>query len=157
MSPLDLPKLWTTSSNISKFWFSKSFFSVENWANLSSFFLFGEYWTKRPILIFEILYFLKMCPIFVGSVINFGRSEGDITYLVKKGLFLLKWIHYTRFAQKCCTVMLEPGGQWGHWPPQYLADQFTLFQPGRADHPHLLLLAPPKFFTFWHHCCIARK
>ena len=24
-------KLWTTSSNISKFWFSKLFFSVENW------------------------------------------------------------------------------------------------------------------------------
>ena len=29
------------------------------------------------ILIFEVLYFLKMCPIFVGSVHNFGRSDGD--------------------------------------------------------------------------------
>ena len=35
---------------------------------------------------------------------------------------------------------------------QVLADQLTLFQPGRADYPHLLLLAPPKFFTFRHHC-----
>ena len=35
MSPSDLPKLWTTSLNISKFWFSKLFFSVENWFNLS--------------------------------------------------------------------------------------------------------------------------
>ena len=27
----------------------------------------------------------------------------------------------------------------------------TLFEPGRADYPHLLLLAPPKFFSFRHH------
>ena len=27
-----------------------------------------------------------------------------------------------------------------------LADQLTLFQPGRADYPHLLLLAPPNVF-----------
>ena len=27
--------------------------------------------------------------------------------------------------------------------PQYLADQFTLFQPRRADYPHLLQLPPP--------------
>ena len=49
------------------------------------------------------------------------------------------------------TVMPEPGGQGGHWPPQYLADQLALFQPGRADYPHLSLLAPPMFFTFRHH------
>ena len=28
--------------------------------------------------VFEILYFLKMCPIFVGSVHNFGKSGDDI-------------------------------------------------------------------------------
>ena len=27
-------------------------------------------------------------------------------------------------------------------------NQLTVFQPGRADYPHLLLLAPSKFFTF---------
>ena len=27
-----------------------------------------------------------------------------------------------------------------------LADQLTLFRPGRADYPHLLLLPPPKVF-----------
>ena len=43
------------------------------------------------------------------------------------------------------------GGQGGHWPPQYLADQITLFEPGRADYPHLLLLPPPMFFTIRHH------
>ena len=32
------------------------------------------------------------------------------------------------------------------------ADQLTLFKPGRTDYPHLLLLAPPMFFTFQHHC-----
>ena len=26
---------------------------------------------------FKILYFLKLCPIFVGSVQNFGRSDAD--------------------------------------------------------------------------------
>ena len=51
-------------------------------------------------------------------------------------------------AQQWCR---NRGGQGGHWPPQYLADQLTLFQPGRADYPHLLLLAPPMFFTFRHH------
>ena len=38
------------------------------------------------------------------------------------------------------------GDQGGHWSPQCLADQLTLFQPGRADYPHLLLLAPPNVF-----------
>ena len=41
----------------------------------------------------------------------------------------------------------EPGG-----PPQYLADQLTLFQPWGADSTHPLLVAPPMFFTFRHHC-----
>ena len=30
------------------------------------------------------LYFLKMCPIFVGSVDNFGRSNDDMCDIVKK-------------------------------------------------------------------------
>ena len=52
------------------------------------------------------------------------------------------------------AVVPEPGGggQGGHWPPQYLADQLTLFEPGGADYPYLLLLAPSMFFTFRHHC-----
>ena len=37
--------------------------------------------------IFKILHFLKMCPILVGSVHNFGNSDGDI--ILKKCLFLL--------------------------------------------------------------------
>ena len=39
---------------------------------------------------------------------------------------------------------------WLHWYLHFLAGQLTLFQPGRADYPHLLLLAPPMFFTFQH-------
>ena len=42
VSPSDLPKLWATFSNISKFWFSKKYFSVENW----SIFFFEEYLTS---------------------------------------------------------------------------------------------------------------
>ena len=44
------------------------------------------------------------------------------------------------------------GGATG--PPQYLADQLILFQPGRAEYPHQLLLAPPMFFTFRHYCSL---
>ena len=29
------------------------------------------------ILIFKILYFLRLCPIFVGSVHNFSKSDND--------------------------------------------------------------------------------
>ena len=29
------------------------------------------------IVTFKILYFLKLCPIFVGSVHNFGKSDND--------------------------------------------------------------------------------
>ena len=47
---------------------------------------YEEYSTRRPtfikkmflkILIFKILYFLKLRPIFVGSVHNFGKSDDD--------------------------------------------------------------------------------
>ena len=37
------------------------------------------------------------------------------------------------------------GGQGGPLAPQYFLDQLTLFEPGRADYPHLLLLAPQCF------------
>ena len=47
--------------------------------------------------------------------------------------------------------MPEPRGPGGLLAPQYLADQLTLFQTGRADYSHLILLAPPMFFTFRHH------
>ena len=46
------------------------------------------------------------------------------------------------------------GGPGGPLAPQYFADRLTLFEPGRAEYPHLLLLAPPMFFTFRHHCTV---
>ena len=55
------------------------------------------------------------------------------------------YIHCTQFSDA------GTGGARGATGAQYLADQLTLFQPGRADYPHLLLLAPPMFFTFRHH------
>ena len=36
----------------------------------------------------------------------------------------------------------EPGGSGGPLAPQYFVDKLTLFKPGRADYPHLLLLDP---------------
>ena len=45
----------------------------------------------------------------------------------------------------------------GHWPPQYFADQLTLFEPGRADYPHLLLLAPTMFSPSGITACKRRR
>ena len=59
-------------------------------------------------------------------------------------VFSSKMQFATYISQKCNHISSV-------WPPQYLADQLTLLQPGRADYPHLLLQAPPKFFTFRHH------
>jgi hypothetical protein len=73
------------------------FFYVENWLNLCKKKFCEEYWTRRRTFnqnlllktsIFKILNFLKMCPIFVGSVNNFGRSDGG-HYLEKKLFFPL--------------------------------------------------------------------
>ena len=43
------------------------------------------------------------------------------------------------------SVMPDLGGQGGPLAPQYLADQSTLFQTGRADYPNLSLMAPQIF------------
>ena len=43
------------------------------------------------------------------------------------------------------SVMPEPRGPGEPLAPPYLADQLTLFQPRRADYPHLLPLASPMF------------
>ena len=77
-------------SKISKFWVSKSFFSVKNWSNLSKKKFCEEYLLRRQTYIDEIVwklwflkyipYFLKMCPIFVDSVHNFGKSDDEIIY-----------------------------------------------------------------------------
>ena len=79
MSLSNLPK--SKSSKIAKFWHSKSFFSIKNQRNLFDFFSAKkdrklDNWTFMKL--FFLLYFLKMCPIFVSSVHNFGRSDGDI-------------------------------------------------------------------------------
>ena len=81
----DLPKLWTTFSNISKFWCAKSFINVDNWSNLFKKKGVEEYWTRRPtfikenvlkILIFKMLHFLKI--LFIIWVL---RSDGDICFV----------------------------------------------------------------------------
>ena len=43
--------------------------------------------------------------------------------------------------------MPEPVGPGGLLAPQYFEDQLTLFEHGRADYPHLLLLPPPQCFS----------
>ena len=43
--------------------------------------------------------------------------------------------------------MLQAGGQGGQLPPQILADQLTLSQPGGADYAHHSTTCPPGFLT----------
>ena len=82
-----------SSQTFQTFDFSKSFFSVKNWSNLSppkQF--FGEYWTWIPSFIKNFFwkfwfskhfFFLKICPIFVGTLHNFGRSDnGSILWII---------------------------------------------------------------------------
>ena len=51
---------------------------------------------------------------------------------IKKDKNHQSWWNYSN------TVVPEPGGAKGATaPPQYLSDQLNLFEPGRADYPHL--------------------
>ena len=40
----------------------------------------------------------------------------------------------------------EPRGQGDRWPPQYLADQLTLFQSSKADYVSPPITTGPKCF-----------
>ena len=92
------PDLWTTSSNISKLVLSKSFLCVKNCLNLSIKKLYEEYMTRRPTFIkkmflksiFGVLYFLKLCPIFVCSVHNFGNVWVKKTETIHSSVLLLR-------------------------------------------------------------------
>ena len=92
MSLSDLPKLWITSSNISKFWFSKSFFSVENWSKLSNKFFsvknigIGEQLLLKVFFYFE---FLKY-----DIVLKFAQFLSAL-FLILVGLTV------TLFSEKC--------------------------------------------------------
>ena len=46
----------------------------------------------------------------------------------------------------------QAGGPGGPVPPQFLADQLTLSQPGGAHYPHLVLCALPDFQTLRRPC-----
>ena len=43
--------------------------------------------------------------------------------------------------------MHQEGGQGGQLPPQILADQLTLSQPGETDYAHHITTCPPGFLT----------
>ena len=92
----------------------------------------------------------------------------DSVVLIPKNVVMICDVNWCQYCTKCEQLTKEViwkvilqwyrnrGGQRGHWPPQYLSDQLTLFQPRRAGYPHLLLLAP-NFFIFRHHCTVDRK
>ena len=81
MSSSDLPKLWTTFSNISKFVHSKSFFCVKNWLNLSKKTNFMKnIWLGDQLLVKKILQESKLSK----SSINISWSPNQIFFTEKK-------------------------------------------------------------------------
>ena len=63
------------------------------------------------IQIFEVLYFLRICPIFVGCVHNFGRSDRDI--FNREDLRFLKDLCHGKLFEKkwncVCSAQASPG------------------------------------------------
>ena len=78
MSSPDLPKLWKPPQTSQNLYF-------QGWSNLSEKKSVKNIWLGDQLLlknflkisIFKILYFLKLCPILVGSVYNFGMSDNE--------------------------------------------------------------------------------
>ena len=95
--------------------------------------------------------FKQCCCIYTLAFTHIGRY---VLYWVTMVKNLTEKSRLRRIFQDCqknidiAAVMPEPGAPGGP-----LADQLTLFEPGRANHLHLLLM----FFTFRHHCCALRN
>ena len=115
MSSSDLPKLLRTSSKIAQFWFLKVIFLDRKLAESFWFFFLWRIldWDQLLLmkkLIFKVLYFLRICPIFVSSLDNFGRSDDDMiqwksfgfhlvdasTYLVETKTLVISWPTHTK-------------------------------------------------------------
>ena len=104
-------------------------------------------WLKNKAVIWIIL--RNLVDRFSGSfqeVVDLANCVAVCLDISRR--ILVRSAHQT---QTCCSDA-GTGGPGGPLAPQCLADQLTLFKLGRADYPHLSQLAPPKFFTFWHHC-----
>ena len=54
--------------------------AIKNWSNLSKKNSMKNIWLGDQLIIFffeKVPYFLKFCPIFVGSVHNFGKFDNN--------------------------------------------------------------------------------
>ena len=87
-------------------------------------------------------------------------SEGELWFCLKLKIFKtlvwcqdslkMSWRKVVFFSHsKLCTTVQwcrNRGGQGGHWPPQYLVDLLTLFQPGEGRLSPPITTGPPKVF-----------
>jgi hypothetical protein len=111
MSLSDLTKLWTTSSTSQNSDF-QSFFSVENWSNLSKKKFYGLGNQALKIFFWKfglskyINHFLEMCPIFVGSTHNFGRSDTDIIWW--KNAYVVSCSTRSKNLESTLMLLLPP-------------------------------------------------
>ena len=78
-----------------------------------------------------------------GHQTQFRFFEQNLFFWQKKNLSNQWRINLIRMISQRPSPLHRCAG--GPLTPQYFADQLTLFEPGRADYPHLLLLAPPMF------------
>ena len=115
-----------------------------------------------------MLYFLKLCPIFVGSFHNFGKSDDDKIYwknayfhgfmsnLIKKSLkdssptaHLDKWKPYRPRAMPVLTAFqtrgVVPGGAVGAMTPPDFGRSVNPISTRGTDYAHLITTVTPEF------------
>ena len=127
MSSSDLPKLWTTSSNILKFLLSKSFFCVKNYPNSSSFFFSLVKYQFRSQTFFDNFIFLnnlylKWCHqkvIFVGLITSTENVQKNLNVIfVISGVIASFWRVFIKFRWHGQTLTLgEVGVSLPWWSP----------------------------------------
>jgi hypothetical protein len=103
MSSSDLPKLWTTSSKIAKFWLQSHFSASKIIRIFLIFFLWRIFdketnfykWNFLKTLIFKVLCFLKMCPIFVSYM-----------FIILVGLTMTRYSEKMSLSNRCIRGLM---------------------------------------------------
>ena len=101
----------------------------------------------------------EQCYTIFKSMFHFSQSWCSRFSRISQGSWQVRFtdnkedvkIYFCWIPFGICTYLSDAGTEGGPGgplpPPQYFADQLTLFEPGRADFPHLLLLPPPQCFS----------
>ena len=116
-------------SEITNFWFLRSFFYIKNQLNLyeNYFHLIIWNWENNlklfETIIFELIHFLKICSIFSGSLDNFGDVK--CSYILRMSQ---KYDEISQFFWSYLKVRLNRKADWRAIDsPKKQTDEFDLF------------------------------